>query len=279
VNDGTRSYRGRYDYVTDRYGLAAERLMVGRNFNPDVGFANRPDIAKSFFSGRISRRPKPGGIVRRVTLQGSATYLTDARETAVQAKEGLATFNVDLQSSDSFSVDHSREYELLPANFRIAPGVIVPNGGYSYSTSTVRYGFGNQRRLAGSVAMAAGTLYGGTKQTLTYNQGRLVVKPGWFAMEPGFSLNWVDLPYGKFTARLVTSRFVVTPSPRILLNSLIQFNASARTLTSSVRLKWEYIPGSELFVAYSDGRNTLGAGFPDVVNQSFVVKVTRLVRF
>ena len=44
------------------------------------------------------------------------------------------------------------------------------------------------------------------------------------------------------------------------------------------RLRWEYLPGSELFIVYSDGRGTLGPG-SDLLNRSFAVKATRLLRF
>jgi hypothetical protein len=65
----------------------------------------------------------------------------------------------------------------------------------------------------------------------------------------------------------------------MLIGSLIQYNASDHTLSSSVRLRWEYTPGSDLFVVYSDGRNTLPPGMPGLVNRSIAVKLTRLVRF
>jgi hypothetical protein len=32
-------------------------------------------------------------------------------------------------------------------------------------------------------------------------------------------------------------------------------------------------------LAYSDGRDTLGGGMPDLLNRSFAVKITRLLRF
>jgi hypothetical protein len=93
------------------------------------------------------------------------------------------------------------------------------------------------------------------------------------------TLNRVRLPYGDFSARLVGSRFTVTPSPRMLVSSLVQFNVDAGQVTSSVRLRWEYTGGSELFVVYSDGRDTRTAGIPDVLNRTFAVKATRLFRF
>jgi hypothetical protein len=58
----------------------------------------------------------------------------------------------------------------------------------------------------------------------------------------------------------------------------VQFNADAHTLNSSVRLRWEYRPGSDLFVVYSDGRDTVALG-PNLLNRSVAVKFTRLMRF
>ena len=65
----------------------------------------------------------------------------------------------------------------------------------------------------------------------------------------------------------------------MLISSLIQFNPDGKTLTSSVRLRWEYTGGSELFVVYSDGRDTGNRGLPGLVNRTFAIKATRLFRF
>jgi hypothetical protein len=59
----------------------------------------------------------------------------------------------------------------------------------------------------------------------------------------------------------------------------MQYNAAAHSLSTSVRLNWEYQPSSQFFMVYSDGRDTLGAGAPELVNRSFAVKITRLLRF
>ena len=48
----------------------------------------------------------------------------------------------------------------------------------------------------------------------------------------------------------------------MLISSLVQYNADANSLSSSIRLRWEYTGGSELFVVYSDGRNTLPQRIP-----------------
>ena len=63
-------------------------------------------------------------------------------------------------------------------------------------------------------------------------------------------------------------------------SALVQYQARTHTVTTNARFRWEYRPGSELFVVYSDGRTTLDDPLTtSLMNRSFVVKVTRLFRW
>jgi hypothetical protein len=130
---------------------------------------------------------------------------------------------------------------------------------------------------SGNASASYGSFYGGTRATASYS-GRVGFSPH-VAAEPTLTLNSVTLPYGDFTARLVGTRVVVSPSPRLAFSSLTQFNPGAHSLTSSVRMRWEYTPGSDLYVVYSDGRDTATTRFPALQNRSFAIKATRLFRF
>jgi len=165
----------------------------------------------------------------------------------------------------------------VPRLFAINPGTNVPAGDYDYQTLRTQYTLGTQRKVSGRLAVAYGTLYEGKRTEASYT-GRIAVMPQ-FALEPTVTLNWVRLPYGDFSAPVVSSRFILTPNPRMAVSSLVQYNGSSHTLSSSVRFRWEYRSRSELFFVYSDGRNTLASGFPDMVNRSVAFKITRLIRF
>ena len=39
-------------------------------------------------------------------------------------------------------------------------------------------------------------------------------------------------------------------------SALLQYNSSSDSLSANLRLRWEYSPGSELFVVYNEDRNT-----------------------
>jgi len=87
------------------------------------------------------------------------------------------------------------------------------------------------------------------------------------------------MPAGRFTARLLTARGTLSFTPRMLTAALVQYNSTSNAVTTNVRFRWEYRPLSELFVVYSDGRDTLERGFPGLVNRGLTVKLTRLFRF
>ena len=271
------SYRGRFEFSSDRHGYTAEHLLIGPQFNPEVGYTRRTDFRRNFGQFRFSPRPRNSQRVRKYSYTGSVDYVTDAGITLVQEKELRGQFNVDYQNGDSLNVDYTRNYERLSAPFAINPGSTVAAGGYNYQNVRVQYSLGPQRTISGRVAFARGSLYNGTKTEASYS-GRIGPIPQ-LALEPSVSLNWVRLPDGEFSAPVTGSRIIFTPNARTALSSLIQYNRSAHTLSSSVRLRWEYRGGSELFIVYSDGRNTLGSGYPKLLNRSVAVKITRLLRF
>ena len=68
-------------------------------------------------------------------------------------------------------------------------------------------------------------------------------------------------------------------SPRMFASALLQYSSTDHTFSSNLRYRWEYLPGSELFVVYTDERDTTTAGYPGLKNRAFVVKVNRLLRF
>ena len=76
------------------------------------------------------------------------------------------------------------------------------------------------------------------------------------ALEPTTSVNWVDVPGGAFRTMVVANRTTLTFTPRMFLSSLIQYSSSIHTVSTNTRFRWEYMPGSELFVVYTEGRDT-----------------------
>jgi hypothetical protein len=99
------------------------------------------------------------------------------------------------------------------------------------------------------------------------------------SLEPTYSLNRVDLVEGRFTTHLAGSRVTFTVTPMMFVSALLQYSSGTRAVATNARLRWEYQPGSELFVVYNEQRDTLAHRFPALANRAFILKVNRLLRF
>ncbi len=272
-----RSYRGRFDYDADLLGVQVERLKVGRAFTPDVGFLRRTDFIQNTAQLRVSRRPALAA-VRKVSLESAIDYITDNQDRLEnrQARLGLRT---DMESGDSWSVQYSRDFEWVDVPFPVV-GRTVPAGTYRFNTLRGGYTFGTQRKISGEVSAAQGGFYDGDRREMSI-RGRAELSSR-LSLEPSVSFNWLDLPTtGPFKATLFATRGTLSFTPRMLVAALVQYNSGANLVTTNIRYRWEYRPGSELFLVYSDGRDTRLApagGTSALLNRGFTVKLTRLFR-
>ena len=270
------SYRGEFDYNADRYGFTAEHLTVGRHFNPEVGFLRRTDFRKSFAFARFSPRPAdPRSRIRKHYYEANYSYITTGSG-RLESRLGGGAYRIEFQNSDRLHFEYNRFYELLEVPFAIAPGVTIPSGGFGWGQSGIVYQLGTQRRVSGSLTAVRGSFYAGDQTQLSY-RGRIAVATR-FALEPQVSVNWIDLPQGSFTTKLVSARATAPLTPRMFVSALLQYNSTNHAYSTNVRLRWEYQPGSELFVVLSEGRNTLLSGFPHLESRGLVVKINRLFR-
>ena len=276
VTGDDMSSRAQLVYNGGQYGVELDHLTIGDNFNPEVGFLRRDDLKRSFGSARYSPRVRGIRSVRRITSDISYDYLTDSHGTPETREAGVGG-GLEFENNDTFNVQHSRYYELLTAPFGIAPGVRLPIGGYRFQDTQLSYALQNTHRLSGTVSVTTGSFYNGDKTTLGYSAGRFKVTERIF-MEPGYSINWVDLDQGRFTSSTVSNRANFTVTPLMFFSGLVQYNSTNKVVSSNLRLRWEYQPGSELFVVYTDERDTLLRGFPGLRNRAFVVKINRLFR-
>ncbi|MGE0359355.1 MAG: DUF5916 domain-containing protein [Vicinamibacterales bacterium] len=271
------SYRGEFEYNGDRYGARVEHLTVGRHYDPQIGFLRREAFSRHYGTLRFSPRPANATRIRKHYYEAEFDYISGS-DGVLETQEARANYRLELQNNDQFRLEYGRIYELLRQPFPVVPGRVIPAGGYRFADLRSEYQFGPQRRLSGTIALAHGGFYEGTKSEAGY-RGLVVVSPR-LTLEPGITINWLDLPAGRATTKLVTNRTNLTLSPRMALAVNVQYNSTSNSVISSIRYRWEYRAGSDLFVVYSDGRDTTGRrGFPDLVNRTFVVKATRLWRF
>ena len=271
------SYQTELDYGGDRFGLRVERLAVGENFNPEIGFVRRTNFRRNLLQFRYSPRPAAVSSVRKFLFQPSLDYITD-RAGTLETRLQQLLLGAEFENGDYAFVGVTDSYEFLKVPFQIAKTVAIPVGGYTFLDTRIVYALGQQRVFSGGLIFDRGEFFGGHKTGIGFFQPR-VSMGSQFSVQPSMSVNWITLPQGAFTSKLASTRLTYTVTPRMFVSALMQYNSATDSLGTNVRLRWEYRPGSELFLVYTDERDTLTPRFPGLQNRAFVVKFNRLLRF
>ena len=190
-------------------------------------------------------------------------------------------FSTEFENSDRVGISVADNYEFLATPFTPGPGVTFPVGGYGFRDVEATYSIGAQRRLNGTLTVRAGEYFNGDIRTVGFSRGRVALTQQ-FSLEPSVSVNWIDTPQGSFRTELVVARVNYSFTPRMFFSVLLQYNSASNMVSNNLRLRWEYSPGSELFVVYTEDRLTdplLPDRFSELQNRGFVVKTNRLFRF
>jgi hypothetical protein len=277
-----QSYRGRFTYDQDLFGGNAEYLVVGEDFNPEVGFVRRRDFRYSGLGARVS--PRPAGIpwIRQMHVRGDIGYFENDLEGYVESRDRGGQISLDLENGDGFTVGAANNYEFLPTNERIS-GALFQAGAYDYSDYQISYRFGPQRRAQGTLSAQWGEFYTGDRRSIGLGAGRVEVSSR-ISVEPSLEFNWLDLPQqtesGQFDQHVARTRVTYTMTPRAYVSGLVQYSTGSDTFSGNFRLRWEWAPGSELFIVYTEDRDTdvLGERWSDLSTRGLVIKVTRLFR-
>jgi hypothetical protein len=211
-----------------------------------------------------------------VSLEGRFDHLSNG-EGRLETRSAELSFRLDFESSDELDLSYERQFEYLDEEFEILDDLVIDPGEYEFQQLRLRYRLGQQRPVSGHLWVGTGGFYGGTRTNANYS-GRIDLGSR-LSIEPRVSLNWLDFDRERFTTRVIGGRVSYSFSPRAFLGALIQYSSTSHKLSANVRFRWEYTPGSDLFLVYSDGRDTEGPGRPVLANRSFVIKLTRLFRF
>jgi hypothetical protein len=278
------SYRAQLSQGADLWGGSIDYLVVGDDFNPEIGFVRRSGFEVT--SGDLRFSPRPAAIrswARQLVFQVDGSYLTEQETGLVESRSYGGRFEIDLDWGDGFTAQASNSYENLVAPAPIS-GALFDAGRYDWNEYQVSYRLGPQRPYQGSISVRWGGFYTGTRRAIGINQGRIEVTPQ-LSMEPSLELNWLDLPQqtsdGEFNQHVARLRTTYTLTPRAYVSGLVQYASGSNTVSGNFRLRWEWAPGSELFLVYTEDRNTDVFGsdrWSDLSNRGLAIKVTRLFR-
>ena len=262
----TGSYRAR------DWDLGVQYREVGEDFNPEVGFLPRDDYR--LIIGRVQRNIRIP----------SARWLRELRpHVLVREFYGFDGFNqtgyihidnaVAFENGAVLSTAVNVRREGLQAPFDIATGVTIPAATYDFVETLWRFNTNASSDWSINGVLTAGGFFSGHRKSIQATITNRISTTWLAALRANY--DDVDLTEGSFENSLVSLRVAYSFTPRMFLQSLVQYNNQSREFAGNVRFGWLNTAGTGLFVVFNEVQENLRTTGWAAQNRTLVVKFTR----
>lgn len=269
------AYSVRAGYQTGRWNNSVRFVEVGEDFDPQVGFLNRRGGYR--FVELYGMR-----IVRKQEWSWLKQWNPHANYRGYYAHDGFwqsGQIHVDMTEVEfarggRFGPEFNWYHEGLKQPFTISPGVTLPAGDYNWGSLGLDWDTDPSVPLSFTSRGELGAFYNGRRfgetVALTYRRGA--------SLTTALQLDYQDvsLDQGDFIRKLVGVRIGYFFTPKVFLQSLVQYNNQARVWTANARFAWLGTAGTGLFIVYNEGQQANGFfDWLEPQSRSLVVKYTK----
>jgi hypothetical protein len=250
-----------------------EYTEVGEDFNPEVGFLSRTEYRKG--TAFLMRRIRPDDLLGLLEIRPHASYTGFWKFDGFQ-ESGFLHLDVHWEFKTSAEIHTGYNFTKagVIAPFEIVPGVVVPAGTYDHGEGQLVLYSNKSKPLSFELRTVAGGQFGGDRfsisPTIKYRIGET------FRSELSVNYNDYDLPVpnGDFTANLMRLRLSYSFTPKIQLQSLVQYNDQTEKLGTNVRFSWLRNANSGLFLVYNELDEQAVGGLP--TGRQFILKYSHI---
>ncbi|MEZ4423685.1 MAG: DUF5916 domain-containing protein [Gemmatimonadota bacterium] len=251
----------------------AQVQEFGENFNPEVGFA--PRVGHRYYQAMVMHYIRPSRILREMRPHISYFTYRSTKSGVADGFEETSRVHVDshFEWADGMMFSPAMNWvrEGLYEPFEIAEGIVVPTGTYEGWEAAWRFNTNQSARLSFEGGIDWGAFLSGTRRggsgSVTLRQGNALTT------SVRFAYNDVDLEEGRFQTRLGGMSVGYFFTPRLYLQSLLQYSDQADRWSANVRLGWLNTAGTGLFIVYNDVQGVDGLQGP--LGRSLILKFTR----
>ncbi|HUQ81863.1 MAG TPA: DUF5916 domain-containing protein [Gemmatimonadaceae bacterium] len=269
------AYSARAGYQTGDWNNGIRFVQVGDAFNPEVGFLNRAGGYRFYDVSfmRLVRVPEWKWLKQwnpHSSFRGY--YGLDGYYQSGQWHIDLT--EMEFANGGRFGPELNIFHEGLQRPFEIAKGVTLPVGSYDYPVIGLDLTTNPSSPLSLVLRGDFGPFYNGTRNG---GSATVVMRHGAsFTSSLLVDYNDVHLDQGNFQRSLIGTRLAYFFTPRVLVQSLVQYNNQAQAWTANARFGWLNTANTGLFVVFNEGQ--VADGFFDWVrpqSRSLIVKYTR----
>jgi hypothetical protein len=248
---------------------------VGANFAPALGFVNRPGIR--YYDGNFLHRGRPkDSWIRWYEVGTWYNFVTDL-DNRLESRENGAWIGGQTQDTDLAFLNLFNDYENVPAGFFLPRNVFIPAGEYEWTAASLDVETSIARPISGNFSIRCCDWYGGTMfRTNAYVTWR---PDSTWELSGSHQFINITLPTGDVEIQIYAANIRLNFTPDMQLRTQIQYDNISEAVTLSARYRWEYAPGSELFVALGESGDLINGDHYRSATTQASVRIGQLMRF
>ena len=267
------------------WSVTAQTREIGEGFNPEVGFL--PRRGYRYYQYHMMHTVRPTWLRE---IRPHVSYFTyRSRKTGIeQGLEESARLHIDSHwewpSGTQIHTGTNFNIEGIYEPFRIlGTDVVIPEGTFKGWETQLVFNSNAAARLSVNSRINIGSFLTGSRWG---GNGSVTFRPNAsFSTSARATYFDVNLPQGKFETVLLGMNFGYFVTPRVYLQSLVQYSNQLDSWSANLRFGWLNTAGTGLFIVYNDVQ---GFDFPDGLNpdggrfmesgtlaRSFIVKFTK----
>jgi len=240
------------DYPNDLWDIASTYSYYGDALDPGVGFLPRNNIQSWMLGIEYMPRPEQGWVgrlVRQSFYELRLSYYWDLDGRLETRQIFMAPLNFQTESGEHIEFNLTPTRDILPYDFEVSDGIILPKGPYNYTTYEVEVETASRRPVAVDLEQRFGTFYSGH---LSQTELGIVFKyKGFATLEFRADIVRGRLPQGRFKENVYEVKADLFLSPRLGLMNYIQYDDVSKELGINTRFRWEIAPGNIIYFVYS----------------------------
>jgi hypothetical protein len=274
-------YAGRFfaGKRTNDYYIGYVNSFVSDNYSPDMGFVFQKDVMHHSPGGYAILRPKSLPFIRRWDPGAFVDYYHDLKDFGNFQQASIYLFPIYIWFKDNSFFEASFTPTWQNINFNFSPlGINIEERNYRYTRFLLRYNTDQSKKLSASTSYDFGNFYNGTRTSLNASL-RYAPLPNisFTANYEHNNINALGLLNEDLNTNLYSANLRLALNPRLQFNSFYQFNSFDEQGRWNLRLSWEYMPLSFIYLVFNDIQND--AFDPMMQTRQFISKITFLKQF
>jgi hypothetical protein len=242
----------RANYPNDLWDIQSTYAYYGEALDPGLGFMLRQGIQTFYLSVGLQPRPARGWLkklVRQFSFEASGDFYWDLKGNLETSRLEVTPLSFKTESGEQFSFTVTPNRDVLPSEFEVAAGVVLPAGSYNFTSCGIDFSSAAHRAWVFNAGINFGEFYSGRYDDLSVG---LTFKYKGYA-NLGLDVNLVRgrLPEGRFSENVYQLKADVFISPDLGFMNYIQYDSISKLLGWSARLKWRVSPGNEIALIYN----------------------------